>query len=560
MKLDRLAALALAALLPSCGGSSGGGSSGTPPLSGPAAWAQWGQGPQHAGAAGVAGQNPDRLLADVVVDPFTTQEQAASGGSLLVHYPVPLVTTDDVFVLRKGGTYSSAPSWDTQQWSWRRMRWDNGQLVETWTFASDWKPEPNGGPLAGWEPVNQAVLVGGSLYVPGQGGTVIRLDAVTGATFGSAVDATIFVAGPLAADATGNVYYNAIQLDPTDPWGRDARDAWLVRISPDDRARTVRFAALTAGAPGPGDPCLTTFPTSSLPWPPSPDAVPPAAPCGSQRPGINVAPAVAPDGTIYTLSRAHFNGRYGFLMAVNPDLTPKWIASLRDRLGDGCGVPASEGGVLSPNGAPGGCRAGARRGVDPATNRAGDGVVADQSSSTPVVLPDGSVLYGAFTRYNYSRGHLLKFGSSGQFLAAHDFGWDVTPAVYERGGTYSVLIKDNHYESARSYCSDPSFCTLDPRAETYSVVQLRGDTLAPEWSYVNPNRREWCINAPAVDRNGTVYGTNEDGTVYAIGQGGAPVRSLFLRQVLEAAYTPLALDGSGRIYAQNAGHLFVLGR
>jgi hypothetical protein len=30
-----------------------------------------------------------------------------------------------------------------------------------------------------------------------------------------------------------------------------------------------------------------------------------------------------------------------------------------------------------------------------------------------------------------------------QKVAAYDFGWDVTPAVYRRNGTCSIVIKDN---------------------------------------------------------------------------------------------------------------------
>jgi hypothetical protein len=55
--------------------------------------------------------------------------------------------------------------------------------------------------------------------------------------------------------------------------------------------------------------------------------------------------------------------REGHLVAVNPDLTPKWNASLAERLTDGCNV------TLPPNGTPGGCRAGACTGVDPWQNR-----------------------------------------------------------------------------------------------------------------------------------------------------------------------------------------------
>ena len=216
-------------------------------------------------------------------------------------------------------------------------------------------------------------------------------------------------------------------------------DAWLVKVAPDGTASTAPFSSLVAGAPHPLSSCQTTFTAATLPWPPSANAVPPASACGSQRPGINVIPAVAPDGTVYTVSRAHFNGRYAYLVAVHPDLTPAWSASLRNVLGDGCDVG------LPPSGTPGGCRSGSKRGVDPATNDLPAGRVSDVSSSSPVVLPDGGVLYGAFTSYNYSRGHLFKFGPDGRALATYDFGWDITPAVFQHDGTYSILLKDNHY-------------------------------------------------------------------------------------------------------------------
>jgi hypothetical protein len=37
------------------------------------------------------------------------------------------------------------------------------------------------------------------------------------------------------------------------------------------------------------------------------------------------------------------------------------------------------------------------------------------------------------------------------------------------------------------------------------------------------------------------------------------VKRLFLQLALGAAYTPLSIGSDGKIYAQNAGHLFVLG-
>jgi hypothetical protein len=38
-----------------------------------------------------------------------------------------------------------------------------------------------------------------------------------------------------------------------------------------------------------------------------------------------------------------------------------------------------------------------------------------------------------------------------------------------------------------------------------------------------------------------------------------PRDSLFLQQAIGAAYTPLSLGPDGKVYAQNDGHLFVIG-
>ncbi len=520
-------------------------------------WSQWGRNPQHSGNVAVAGQLPNRQIADFVADPFVPEEQAQSGGDLLVHYQATLVDGDDVFMLVKTGQLNA------QVWNEVRLHWMDGALVEQWRFASDWKPEPDTGFLGGWEPVFHPVLTSGFVYVPGAGGTVFKLNRDDGCVTARLnpfqnIDRNTFVAGPLSADAAGNIFYNALKLavgdnpidNPDDnPWTNDIAGAWLIRIGADDSTAASSFDSLTQGAPRSGDACLGTFSASLLPWPPSPAALPSTRRCGSQRPGLNVAPAIAPDGTIYTISRAHFNDRYSYLIAVNPDLSPKWIASLRDRLTDGCGSS-----ILPDNGQAGGCRLGANAGVDPATNQLPAGRVTDLSSSSPVVAPDGSVLYGAQTRYNYDRGHLMKFGPDGSFSGAYDFGWDTTPAIYPHDDTYSIVLKDNHYEVG-SYCGSPQLCPTAPPGP-YLITSLTKD-FRPEWSY--QAGFEWCINAPAVDVNGTVYAGNEDGNLYVIGQGGTLLGSLFLRSALGAAYTPLSLGPDGKIYAQNSGHLFVVG-
>src|SRR5437868_1972789 len=434
-------------------GSGDSGGSGPPlPASNSPFWTQWGANPQHSGAVAVAGQGAVHQLADIVYDPFVSAEQRESGGDLLAHYQSPILDGQDVYFTVKSGSYPACSTagnwrngeacgpnaWQSMVWNEARDTWVNGSLVRQWTFASDWKPPTNGASLFGWEPVFHPVDANNFLYVPGAGGTIFRVDKTSGHSAAhidpfSAITidaANTFVAGPLSADSQGNIYYNVIELaDPSlgDPWTRDSINAWLVKVTPADATSVVAYSALLPNAPAANDLCPGRFTGGNpLPWPPSSTAVPNQVTCGSQRPGVNIAPAIAPDGTIYTVSRAHLDQRVGYVVAVNPDLTVKWAASLQTRLHDGCGVivPIAPSNNLNQ---PNSCRNGTSAGVDPTTNDFGSGNVTDQSSSSPTVLPDGSVLYGATTAYNGARGHLFKFDATGSFQGAYSFGWDSTP-------------------------------------------------------------------------------------------------------------------------------------
>jgi hypothetical protein len=563
-------------------------------------WPQWAQNPQHTGFLNVAGQNLNRIVADIVYDPLVPKEQNRNDGDLLAHYQVPLIDAENnVYMESKSGSYSKG-QYSTQTWHQNRFSWVNGALTKVWTFDSDWVAP--GSQSDFWEPVYQAVLANGFIYDPGLGGTIFKLNRADGSVVTrinpfDTLDVNTFTAGPLSADAAGNVYYNVLMVESGGQfYKKDAVDSWLIKVGPDDSVRMVSYSTLNPAAPKRTDLCLGTFATSQLPFPPAADAVPGSIPCGLQRVALNIAPAIAPDGTIYSVTRAHFDGpgigsRHGFLLAINPNLTLKWAASLRNRFHDGCGVPPPQGGWLPANGQPGGCRdlgpAGNATilGNDPAQNTPGGGRVLDDSSSTPTVAPDGSVLYGAYTRYNYAQGHLMRFSAAGEFLGAFGFGWDITPAIYMHDGTYSIVIKNNHYGGLGSYCNDPVICPSDRDAsnpaspESYFITQL-SPALSIEWSFRStntlsctrtaggaitcvsdhPHGFEWCVNAPVVDSNGVVYANSEDGNLYAINQGGLLKQNIFQQLALGAAYTPTSLGADGRIYSQNAGHLFVVGQ
>jgi outer membrane protein assembly factor BamB len=544
-------------------------------------WMQWGRSAQHDSNPQVFGQRLERIEAQAVIDPFSDFEQQAAGGDLLVHYQVPLIDGDDVFLEQKFGSFIDPSLWQSQSWRVRDMRWIGSNIVQQWSFNTDWKPVPPGSPS--WEPVFHCAVSADAVWVPALGGTMQKISRIDGTPlvprinpFGPAIDSAIFVSGPPTIDNQGNVFYNAIKLDSSSPYGNDVVNAWLVRIGADGSVKTATYASLTPNAPARNAPCTSLFNSAQLPFPPSPNALAPTITCGGQRPGINVAPAVAPDGTIYTMSRVHFTSLWSYLVAVNPDLTPKWMSSLRNRMSDGCNV------TLPANGSPGGCRNGATTGVDPNDNQMPSGRVFDDATSSPVVTPDGKILYGAYTRYNYAQGHLMMFDSDGSYIGAYGWGWDLTPAIYRHDGTYSILLKENHY-SLGSYCDNTSVCppnrtTATPNdPEQFFITQL-SSTLQVEWRHKSTNTQsclrdstgaiqcasdhphgfEWCVNAIAVDARGVVYANSEDGNIYAIDQGGVLRQSLFLRLALGAAYTPLSIGHDGRIYTQNAGDLFVV--
>jgi hypothetical protein len=550
-------------------------------------WPQWGQNAQHTGTSTAVGQSAHNILATVTYDPFAAQEQAdpLAAPDLLAHYQAPLIDGNDVYMEFKTGTYTDLSHWETQIWNEKKLHWQAGQLSTVWAFQSDWKPAPFSlyevGPY--WEPVFHSALAGSFVYVPGAGGTIFKVNKSNGALVArinpfSGIDVDTFTTGPLTADASGNIYYNAMKLVHGSAWHADVVGSWLVKVAPNGTVQKATYASLTPGAPAANDKCPGSFNINQLPWPPAPNAVAPTVQCGSQRPALNQAVAVAPNGTIYTISQAHLTTRTGYLLAVNPNLTPKWQASLRGRFNDGCDVS------LPPSGTPGGCRAGANVGVDPAENLPGAGRVVDDSTSSVIIAPDGSVFYGAYTRYNYFQGHLMKFSSTGQFLASYPFGWDDTPSIYVHDGTYSIVTKENHYSDGGSYCNDNTICPPDRTSsnpsdpEQYFITRL-SPNLQVESQYLSTNTQsctrapngqvtcqsdhpagfEWCVNAPVVDANGVAYVNSEDGGLYVINPDGTLRDHMFLRLAIGAAYTPLSMSSDGKIFTQNFGDLFVVG-
>src|SRR4029077_8896717 len=185
-----LVLFAVGVALIDCGGNSatdpGNNGNGTPPppASNSPFWAQWGLSHQHSGLVRLSVHSLPHQLADIVYDPFVTKEQAEQGGDLVAHFQATLIDGDDFYMESKSGTYPSCTppgdwingtncgpnAWGQLMWNVTRYTWEQGKPVLIWTFGSDWKPEPNGQGLGGWEPVFHPVLANSFLYAPGAGG------------------------------------------------------------------------------------------------------------------------------------------------------------------------------------------------------------------------------------------------------------------------------------------------------------------------------------------------------------------------------------------------------
>ena len=524
-------------------------------------WRQWGGNASHTGQSCAAGQPLERVLANVVLDPLAPQEEKDGEGDLVIHFQAPLVAGDAVYVETKSGTYTPCeikvvdgmPQPDcfepdelyrlnTEIWNEARYAWHGDALVQEWSFASDWTPEPE----VGFEPVFHAVVAGDVVAVPGAAGSIWELDAETGRVVRHVqprgFDADTYVAGPIT-ERGGTLYYNALALDHAKPFAAPSR-AWLVAVDGDGDVRLANYDGLVPGAPRADALCYTLID------PMNPTPLPPEKPCGAQVPGINAAPAFALDGTMYVATHAQYNTRYSFLVAIDPStMSTRWARSLRGLLDDGCGVT-----IQCPDGTP--------MGIDPRTNLPPAATVDDESSSVPVVMRDGTILYGSLTGYNGDRGHLLAFDHAGTFRGSYGFGWDTTPAL----AGDRIVLKDNHYFDWDVQGGPYYLTALDSSLDMawqFQNTETKSCITEPDGSQRciadHPNGFEWCVNAPAADRDGTIFANSEDGYVYAINPDGTLRDRLFLDRSLGAAYTPVALDHAGRIYALNNGHLIVVG-
>jgi hypothetical protein len=219
--------------------------------------------------------------------------------------------------------------------------------------------------------------------------------------------------------------------------------------------------------------------------------------------------------------------------------------------------------------------------------RGGRATVSGDSSSAPMVGPDGDVYYGVLEASCCSshndRGWMLHFNSAlSTSKTPGSFGWDNTASVvpasivpqYSGTSSYLILTKYNNYIGIGSGDGVNKVALLDPNntmVDEYcsvgcpvtvmkEVLTVTGVTSQATVNFPNAVN-EWCINTTVIDPSTKAAIVNsEDGVVY---RWDFASNSLLQRLRLTAgrgeAYTPTAIGPDGSVFAINDAILFSVG-
>ena len=208
----------------------------------------------------------------------------------------------------------------------------------------------------------------------------------------------------------------------------------------------------------------------------------------------------------------------------------------------------------------------------------------DNSTSTPMVAPDGDVYFGVFgSSGNGSRGFLLRFsGDLSLTKAPGAFGWDYTPGIvpasmvpsYTGPSSYLLFCKYNDYAFQdgsgvnRVAILDPNDTQVDPHTTAGGLVEMREvmtligptpDDAGPSFPFAV---QEFCINAPAINpATNSVFFDSEDGHLYRWNlESNSIDQAVPLSPGVLQPYVPTVIGPDGTVYTLNGGNFFAIGQ
>ena len=209
--------------------------------------------------------------------------------------------------------------------------------------------------------------------------------------------------------------------------------------------------------------------------------------------------------------------------------------------------------------------------------------ITDDSTSTPMVAPDGDVYFGVFgSTGNGSRGFLLRFsGDLSVTKVPGAFGWDYTPGIvpasmvpsYLGTSSYLLFCKYNDYAFQdgsgvnRVAILDPNDTQVDPHTTASGLVEMREvlTLIGPTPDDSGPNFpfavQEFCINAPAVNpATNSVFFDSEDGHLYRWNLVTNSIdQAIPLSPGVLEPYVPTVIGPDGTVYTLNGGNFFAIG-
>ncbi len=213
--------------------------------------------------------------------------------------------------------------------------------------------------------------------------------------------------------------------------------------------------------------------------------------------------------------------------------------------------------------------------------------IADLSSASPTVGPDGDVYYGVLENpypNHDGRGWLLHYNAAlTKLKTPGSFGWDDTASIVpasalesgqlRQGGTYGLMSKYNNYAGVgplgdghnKIAILDPGATQQDEYSTTPVTVMKEVQTVLGPTQYPGGAKGqvyEWCVNTAVVDAaSGAVFAGSEDGKLYRWDLAANTLsQSLVLNPPLGEAYTPTLIGADGTIYAINSAKLYAVGK
>jgi autotransporter-associated beta strand protein len=488
-------------------------------------WEGYAGNPQHTALSAIASQPMQAVHWTTPVD----LDPQFSNGVLYTHYGSPMITSDNTVIVPV----------KTGAWGGFELNAYNGATgTELWTQTADYTlpPANNGAESYDWTPPYSPAISGGTVYYPGNGGTIYERSSLDSP--GSVTPTQVaFYPGGLATYEASAAAYNADVAIST-PITADAQgDIYFgyTTVGTGPGGITSGIARISSTGVG------TFFEADQL--------MAGGSNAGMNQVATNCAPALSNNGsTVYVAmsSGEYGEGRMVALSAAT--LTP-------------------ENSVLM---------------MDPETNTPSEMI--NDSTSSPLVGPDGDVYYGVIGNEGTSRGWMEHYSADlTQTKTPGGFGWDDTASIvpasmvpsYHGTSSYLIMTKYNEYAGYGGTTGQNMLAILDPNAtetnelpNTSGTTQMKevetvlGPTLdLPEQAKYPGAVHEWCDNSAVVDpATDSILVNSEDGNVYRWNLlSNSLTETVKITNGLGEAYTPTEIGPDGTVYAINNATLWAVG-